>query len=79
MMMVGCGRRWPEVMGCDDDVVMVATVEDGDVTSSRDGSVMEVVFGGDDVGGGWDAAVAAVMMAGGWPELGRKSPEMRER
>ncbi|GJV23897.1 reverse transcriptase domain-containing protein [Tanacetum coccineum] len=25
----------------------------------------------DDVGGGWDAAVAAMMMAGGWPKLGR--------
>ncbi|GJZ18864.1 hypothetical protein Tco_0555454 [Tanacetum coccineum] len=65
-------------MGCGNDVVMVATVEDGGVTSGRDGSVVEVVFGGDDVGRGWDVAVAAVMMAGGWPKLGRKSPEMRE-
>ncbi|GKD00155.1 hypothetical protein Tco_1170429 [Tanacetum coccineum] len=50
MMMVGCGRRWPEVMGCGDDVVMVAAVEDGGVTSGRDGSVVEVVFGGEGLG-----------------------------
>ncbi|GKF27739.1 hypothetical protein Tco_0094081, partial [Tanacetum coccineum] len=45
MMMVGCGRRWPEEMGCGDDVVMVVAVKDGGVTSGRDGSVVEVVFG----------------------------------
>ncbi|GKE16931.1 hypothetical protein Tco_1424508 [Tanacetum coccineum] len=50
MMMVGYGQRWPEVMGCDDDVVMVAAVEDGGVTSGRDGSVVELVFGGEGLG-----------------------------